>query len=299
MKRPFKNLIVVAASLATIVSSVTPAAACGGRGGGYGGGYARPTVYHRSANYAPAYSSYNQPVYSQPHVYHQSPSRFNQSAAVISQRQGVQRFTQPAASAVPTQTSFQQASFQQAAVQRPAVQQAAAQQPAVQRLPANSQATATATPSRLTSVAKSAAAQTPVANSPADNAERSALKMLQSLGSEQAETTSATASSPAIPQFTAAPATNDQAHVGSWKVSLPNSQSVQLVLQADGSFVWTAVSKGNQKSFNGQYKLNGGRLTLVRANDLQQMTGSWTGGENQFTFKLEGANNGGLSFKRS
>ncbi len=276
MKRQFKKLIIVVASLATVASSVTPAAACGGGGGGYGG-YARASVY-RASSYTP-YPTY-QSRYSQPQVCNQTRYGFNQSASVIN-RQPVQQIARTPQAGVPTQ-----ASFQQSAVQQPARQTTV-----------RAQAPATAPTNQLASVAKSAAAQTPAAK-PAASAESSALQMLQSLGTQPAKTT-ATASSATIPQFSAAPKSTDQAHVGTWKVSLPNNQSVELLLQADGKFVWTAVSKGNRKTFDGQYRLSNDRLTLVRSNDLQQMGGNWTGSENQFTFKLDGANNGGLSFKRS
>ena len=268
MKRQFKKMIIVAASLATVASSVTPAAACGGRGGGYGGGFVRSNIIQRSSPYVP----YNQPVYRQPQTCNAAPIMPPQPTVVINQSQPVQGMVQNPQAALPSQAS----------IATPAVQQPTTS--AV--VPASN---------RLTSAANNAV-KTPATDSTA-SAETSALKMLQALGSTPQPTTSSAATT--IPEFTAAAPKTAEAHVGTWKVSLPNSQSVELVLQADGKFTWTAVSKGNQKTFGGQYRMDDGRLTLVRSNDLQQMSGSWTGSENQFTFKLDGANNGGLSFQRS
>ena len=105
----------------------------------------------------------------------------------------------------------------------------------------------------------------------------------------------------AIPEFTAAPASSAPAavHVGSWTVTLPGNQSVALELNQDGRFSWTATKDGKSSSFEGQYRLENDRLTLVRSSDLQQMSGSWTGQDTNFTFKLDGATTGGLSFQRS
>ncbi len=82
-------------------------------------------------------------------------------------------------------------------------------------------------------------------------------------------------------------------------MSLPGNQSVELTLNSDSSFIWTASKDGKSNSFQGQFRLEGNRLTLVRSNDLQQMTGNWSGADNQFTFKLDGATTGGLAFQRS
>ena len=102
-----------------------------------------------------------------------------------------------------------------------------------------------------------------------------------------------------VPEFTAAASTTAGTHVGNWKVNLPGNQSVELTLADDGQFSWTASKEGKSNSFSGQYRLENGQLTLVRSNDLQQMSGQWTGSEGNFTFKLEGSTNGGLNFQRS
>ena len=72
-----------------------------------------------------------------------------------------------------------------------------------------------------------------------------------------------------------------------------------LTLNEDGSFVWKATKNGKSNSFQGQFRLENSQLTLVRSNDLQQMKGSWTGAEDKFTFKLDGATTSGLAFARS
>ena len=126
--------------------------------------------------------------------------------------------------------------------------------------------------------------------------ELSALQMLASISVDE-ETTDAVAVQ--IPEFAAAamPAIADQ--VGTWTVSLPGNQSLTLVLNQDNTFAWTAVKGGTSSSFEGQYRLEDGRLTLVRSNDLQQMSGSWNGEGANFTFKLDGATNSGLGFARN
>ena len=128
------------------------------------------------------------------------------------------------------------------------------------------------------------------------NTEASALQLLQSLDKSPAKTTEPT---PEIPQFSSANKTTSGTHVGTWKVSLPGNQSVELSLKEDGSFRWTASRNGNASTFSGQYRLESGRLTLVRSTDLQQMAGSWTANGQNFTFKLDGAKTGGLAFARS
>ncbi len=89
-------------------------------------------------------------------------------------------------------------------------------------------------------------------------------------------------------------------YVGAWTATLPNSASVQLALQADGSFIWTAINKGTTSAFQGSYSIANGTLTLTRSNDNQNLTGQFTMTDNGgFTFKLSGAQDAGLSFARS
>ena len=132
-----------------------------------------------------------------------------------------------------------------------------------------------------------------------DSSEASALQMLASLSSSQPAAADQNTTTQ-IPQFTPAASTSAATpHVGTWKVNLPGNQSVELVLDESNGFRWTATRDGKSNSFQGQFRLENGRLTLVRSNDLQQMTGSWTGQGEKFTFKLDGATTGGLAFVRS
>lgn len=108
-----------------------------------------------------------------------------------------------------------------------------------------------------------------------------------------------TATAAEVPEFTAAASPMAGAHVGTWAVSLPGNQTIVLALNNDNSFSWNASKDGKQSSFQGQYRLEGSRLTLVRSNDLQQMAGSWNGSDANFTFKLDGATTSGLAFARN
>ena len=102
----------------------------------------------------------------------------------------------------------------------------------------------------------------------------------------------------ALPQFTAAPAASQPGQSGTWQVALPGNQMIQLVLNDDSSFAWTASKDGKSSSFDGRYILENGRLTLVRSNDLQQMSGSWNQTERGASFKLDGTNSSALEFSR-
>lgn len=108
-----------------------------------------------------------------------------------------------------------------------------------------------------------------------------------------------TATAVEVPEFTTAASQTAGSHVGTWAVSLPGNQTIVLALNNDNSFSWNASKDGKQSSFQGQYRLEGSRLTLVRSNDLQQMAGSWNGSDANFTFKLDGATTSGLAFTRN
>ncbi|TWT71223.1 hypothetical protein [Crateriforma conspicua] len=178
------------------------------------------------------------------------------------------------------------------ATQQPATQQPATQQPATQQ---------------PTTQNSSAEPKTSV------NAQQSALQILASLSATESKPAETATPSPrtapaqeqpaaTIPEFSSAAASESPAggaEVGTWSVNLSGNQSVRLTLDDDGKFVWTATRGGKTNSFQGQYRLQDNQLTLVRANDLQQMQGTWVGGGDEFTFTLDGANNGGLKFNRA
>ena len=72
------------------------------------------------------------------------------------------------------------------------------------------------------------------------------------------------------------------------------------MLQADGSFNWTAVNKdGQSSSFQGTYSMDNGSLSLSRSTDGQKLSGSLTSSSaNNFNFKLSDAQSSSLDFVR-
>lgn len=296
MKRRFKTFAVAAATIAVTTFSTVPVEACGGRGGGGGGvsfGYGRPV------SYAPAYRSYSQPSYSQPSYSQSSYSQPSYSQPRFSQP----TFSQPRAS----QPTFSQpapaaTNSQQVVRANPASSGSIQSNPNIvtnQRNTARASRPQPAPTQRAAQTPTAQAKTTPQSAAPSNSqqqAEASALQMLASLTSNE---TPESESSVQIPEFTAATSQSVGTHVGSWKVDLPGKQSVELALNAEGRFSWTATKDGKSSSFQGQYRLEEGRLTLVRESDLQQMAGSWSGEGTKFTFKLDGATTSGLAFQRS
>ncbi len=88
-------------------------------------------------------------------------------------------------------------------------------------------------------------------------------------------------------------------HFGTWVVNMNGNQMIRLSLNQNNTFVWSVIKDGNESRLEGQYRLDGQRLILVRSSDLQQMAGSWTGNGSNFTFKLDGASDNGLPFARA
>lgn len=133
-------------------------------------------------------------------------------------------------------------------------------------------------------------------------AEDSALKLLDSMVGNRAQAPTANQQqSEAATNSSVAPASTNRlpSHLGKWIAILPETQRVDLQLREQGTFSWTATKNGKSSTFEGQYLLQNGRLILVRSNDLQQMSGSWTATEQGFDFHLEGANTGSLNFVRT
>ncbi|GAA5506513.1 hypothetical protein [Novipirellula caenicola] len=290
MKRSYKTLAVAVTTLALTTTNSSIVSACGGRSGGGGGSFARVSFggghssypshnrygghYGGTSTYAPSCptSRYAAPVYSQP-----APSQPFPSQSIPPQPQ--QSF-QPAAAPTGAPSNLAANGASQGRPSQPTPTQ-----------PAGSAATApAAAPAQSTSPRSQPASQP-------QSAEASALQMLASINN--ADSSPAEETQSLVPEFTAAAATTGGDHVGSWKVNLPGNQSVELILEADGKFSWTATKDGKSNAFSGQYRLEDGQLTLVRSSDLQQMSGQWTGSEGNFTFKLDGATNGGLNFQRS
>lgn len=89
-------------------------------------------------------------------------------------------------------------------------------------------------------------------------------------------------------------------HVGQWKATAGNGATVELTLEADGSFVWVANSQGKRSSFEGNYSFENGALTLVRSSDNQKLAGQFTpASDGGMNFRLNGAKDAGLTFLRS
>jgi hypothetical protein len=194
---------------------------------------------------------------------------------------------------VPSHVAPAQPVYAQPVYSQPTLPNAAP--PAIGQQPIQQPAQAPSTSSQPQSLAQQVPGKSGPAATPQSN-EASALQLLASIAGEEESTSSATTS---IPEFTPASTPTASPHTGSWKVSLPGNQQVELALNANGSFRWTATRDGKSTSFEGQYRLESGRLTLVRSGDLQQMAGTWTGQGSNFTFKLDGATNSGLAFVRS
>ena len=337
MKRQLKILLIVAAAAATLGSNVSYAGGCGGRGGGIGGGYGgfaggmRSTMRNTMSAYggssfgrttmnaaptrtfAPQQSYRNTTTYTQPYntsPFHAPTHTYAPAKNYVPQSQPVPSYSQPATA---TRTVYQNTVPSQPTVSASVQQAPQGQQNAQvrQTQPVNGSNVRTAQVNTQPATQPARATQ-PTTTSPTTSAtltaakdtsaEASALQMLQSIAAQpKTSTAKPKMNEVAIPQFTTAASTAssvNMAYVGTWKVDLANNQSVTLQLTAEGKFTWTAVSQGSQKSFSGQYRMTNGRLTLVRANDLQQMVGKWTGAGDAFTFKLDGSNNGGLKFKR-
>ena len=270
MKRPIKTFVIAAATIAATTLQTIPTQACGPRGrGGVSIGYGRIGI---SVSRAPSYRPVHRPVYAQP--------QFAPSQPAYSQ----QAYSQPVYASQPARPITRQPVMQSNPVGN-------APQPAPTRV----------APSTAPAVANASTA--PAGRAPTANTnEASALQMLSSMSSNDTTSSVATTSaenSTLIPQFTAPASTSSVPHAGTWKVNLPGNQSVELVLKDDSNFSWTATKDGKSSSFQGQFRLENGRLTLVRSNDLQQMAGTWSGQGSSFTFKLDGATTSGLAFVRS
>ena len=131
----------------------------------------------------------------------------------------------------------------------------------------------------------------PVNPTPA-NAQQSALQALGGFAPPQAAAQSS-AMSTTVPG-------QQNPMAGSWTASLPNGARVQLALQADGNFSWTAINKDGQSSvFQGTYAVENGALSLTRGNDGQKLQGNMTMTEsNAFRFKLAADQSAALEFVR-
>ncbi len=115
---------------------------------------------------------------------------------------------------------------------------------------------------------------------------------LQGLGGNEVQ---AAAQVQSVPQ--AQPAANGLP-VGEWTAKVSGDVNVRLSLNANGSFTWTAVNKGQPTAFSGNYAVQNGTMTLTRSNDNQKLDGAFTPGQNGFNFRLKSAKDAGLNFVR-
>lgn len=284
MSKNFKRLMIVGVIAASTLQAVD-ASACGGRSssgrsrGGFGGGISLGFGGGRSLISAsiPSRRTYNRPV--------QSHRTYAQPAyAQPIQPQPV--YTQPVRSQSVVTQQFQS---------QPVVTQTAQPQPVMtQQVQSQSVPPRTTSSAVVSNTLPSAQTKT---TKPVQESTPSALQMLASLTSNS-EPTTETEAAPTIPEFTAAATAKSDVNIGTWNVSLPGNQSVQLILQDDGRFSWTARKSGVTSTFAGTYQLDGDQLTLVRSKDQQQMKGSWTANAAGFIFKIDGAITGGLAFVR-
>lgn len=259
-------------AISTLAVVAHDAQACPpGRSGGYSRSYSSRSYSRPSYNSysTPSYQNYAQPTY----------NSYSQPVQVIRQVQPTQTI-QPQ-TIVRQQTQIQPVSQ----TQQLAPQQQIAQQPQPQ-VPPQQQPLRQVTPQQQITQRQTQ----PVAPQQPQSAP-AAMSALQALGGF-------------APPQTAAPQPQQQvqtpAHVGNWNASLGNGAKVQLNLQADGSFSWTATSQnGGTSSFSGTYTVSNGSLNLNRSNDNQQLGGSMTiSGNNAFSFKVAGNNAASINFNR-
>ena len=123
------------------------------------------------------------------------------------------------------------------------------------------------------------------------NAQQSALQALGGFAPPDAVAAQAATDPQAAPQMSLA---------GVWTAQLANGSRVQLSLQTDGNFSWTAVNKDGQSSvFQGTYAMQNGSMSLTRGNDGQKLDGTLTlTSANTFRFQLTAAQSASLDFVR-
>lgn len=307
-----RKAFVVAAASAVLMSSIGDASACDGkRGGGYG---------YRPAYYRPAYPTqcqqpyaYRQPVIQQPVQQPLVQQQFAQQPQFAQQQmppqvqstvvagQGAAASVQAGASAsaigalgganvqsgVQAGVPAQQSQIQQGqAQQSQLIAQQGGSAPATGNVAA-APTNAPAAPSTAQATAPSAPAA-PAAPAPTTNAERTALD--SALEALMGDTPAAAASQPVSAAPQAALPT------GEFSATVSNGTQVRLSLRADGSFVWLATKSG--KSFQGNFSVNGGSLTLLRS-DNQKLEASLTPTEAGFKLRFAGQNDDGLAFVRA
>ena len=304
MNRLTKQMVAALLGVGSICGTFAEVHACGGRGGGGGYYRARP-VYVQPSYPAP------------PQAWSGAPAGALRPAAPVTNPIATQRGSQlppavqrmsgggaPASQQQPAQVAVQPRQAMPAQkVQQPVASSGQRSISALQSLGGGAPQLGQTAPIQQQRTQQVAAtrpqnnAPQPEVASPMDEVQQSALL---ALGGEDAglaaEPINQAAASTGVTE-TSVPLAS---HVGEWKATIPNNATVQLTLNADGSFAWVAVNGDKTSSFEGSYTMSGGALTLVRSSDNQKLAGQLTptkdGGLN---FKLNGTKDAGLNFFRS
>jgi len=286
------------------VSAIPVEAGCHGRSGGYShsASYSSRVSYHQPVYSTPIYS---QPAYPQPQPMYgqtQPMPRYNPAQQGFPMTQGMQpQQNFPVQQSLPTQQGFAATGQTAQAGAMPMTQpghiaNGPATGPAMVngQSPIGSPGSAVPGASANQPGAIQAPSNVPGSNPSFNDAQQSALQALGGFAPPQ-ETTPA---SPEPVQQTVQ--TQQPSFTGTWTASLANGARVQLALQADGSFSWTAINKDGQSSvFQGIYNVENGSLSLTRNNDGQKLSGSvTTTGTNAFSFQLSVAQSSSLDFVR-
>lgn len=270
-----KTILTAVFAITVVASSVNPVNACNGKGrsSGYSRGYSSHSSYRapsHSYGYSAPVQRYSTPTY-----------RYSQPISVV-RSQPIQQAPLPQRiQTVSQQQPLQagQTGFQQQAPQ-PIQQQLRVQQPSQSQ------------PSQLQPVQQPQVAPVQRTLQPAAAPQNAAQSALQALGGFAPPTSTPVA--PAV-QPAALP------HVGSWTATLGNGSTVSLTLEEDGHFRWVATNgSGQSSSFEGTYSIANGSLSLLRANDNQELAGNMTTtGSDGFSFQVGGSNAAALNFQRS
>jgi len=84
---------------------------------------------------------------------------------------------------------------------------------------------------------------------------------------------------------------------GNFVATVANGATIRLTLNADGTFAWQANKDGKASSFQGNFTMQNGTLSLNRA-DSQKLEGALTMGNNGFALRLAGQTEMNLNFVR-
>jgi len=297
------KLILKAVLSGLVLASAVPAdAGCHSRSSGhsYGSSHSSHQVWSRPIHSVPVYQAHvhSQPVYQQP-VYSQS--TYPQSQPIYAQAQP-QYGNAPSTVTVSSQQSYPISGQPQPAGSMPgnsvgfpgapvsgSAFPVSAPAPAPNQIP-GMQAPANAAYGNGVPITTAPVNAAP-GNSPNMDAQQSALQALGGFAPPDVVAAQAATDPQAAPQMSLA---------GVWTAQLANGSRVQLSLQADGNFSWTAVNKDGQSSvFRGTYTIHNGSLSLTRGNDGQKLDGTMTlTSDNTFSFQLTAAQSASLNFVR-